>query len=86
MNSAHYQPTAVGLSNSRGLTCAGPFAVMIATAFIAGGAGGLIWVGSRDTSTSWYPWPSRTAAESLLIVAAAATGLAFVAWTSTALT
>jgi hypothetical protein len=61
-------------------------AAMIATAFIAGGAGGLIWVGNRDTSTSWYPWPSRTAATRLLIVAAAATGLAFVAWIFTALT
>jgi hypothetical protein len=61
-------------------------AAMIATAFIAGGAGGLIWVGNRDTGTSWYPWPPRTAATRLLIVAAAAAGLAFVVWVFTSLT
>jgi hypothetical protein len=64
----------------------GFLAAMIATAFIAGGAGGLILVGNRDTGTSWYPWPSRSAATRLLIVAAAAAGLALVAWIITALT
>jgi hypothetical protein len=61
-------------------------AAMIATAFIAGGAGGLIWVGNRDTSTSWYPWPSRTAATRLLTVAATAAGLALVTWIFTTTT
>ncbi len=59
---------------------------MIATAFIAGGAGGLIWVGNSDADTSWYPWPSRTAATSLLTIAAGAGGLALVAWIFTTVT
>jgi hypothetical protein len=59
---------------------------MIGIAFIAGGAGGLLLVANRDTATSWYPWPSRTAATRLLIVAAVAACLALVAWVFTTLT
>lgn len=59
---------------------------MIAIVVIAGGSGGLIWVGGSDSSTSWYPWPSRSAAAKLLMVAAGAAALAIVAWSFTALT
>jgi hypothetical protein len=53
---------------------------MVATAFIAGGAGTLLWIGKRDRDTSWYPWPSLTVATRLLSTAAIAAALALVAW------
>ena len=53
---------------------------MIATAFVAGAAGVVIWVGSRDRDTSWYPWPPTSIVRLLLWVAIAAAALALLTW------
>lgn len=52
---------------------------MVATAFIAGGTGMILWLGHHDGDTSWYPWPSLRIARGLLSIAAVAAALAFVA-------
>jgi hypothetical protein len=53
---------------------------LLAVAFIAGGAGLVVWVGNRDQGVSWYPWPSATVAARMLALAASTAALALVVW------
>ena len=53
---------------------------MIATAFVAAGVGVVVWVGTRDRGTTWYPWPPASVARLLLSIAVAAAALALLAW------
>jgi hypothetical protein len=54
--------------------------VMTATAFITGGVGFILGVGSRDPDISWYPRAPGTTVAGLLSVAALAAAIAFVTW------
>lgn len=60
--------------------------VLVGVAFVAGGAGAVVWVGKDDPGTTWYPWPSRGAAAGLMAIGAAAALLAAVAWTYATMT
>ena len=53
---------------------------VIATAFVAGAAGVVTWVGSQDRETSWYPWPPTSFVRQLLCVAIVAAALAVLTW------
>lgn len=57
--------------------------LLVTVAFVAGVSGAVIWAGRRDAGTSWYPWPSPTAAVRLMAVGAAAAVLAAVTWVFT---
>lgn len=59
----------------------GMVGVLVGVAFVAGGAGAIVWFGKDDPGTSsWYPWPSRRSAARLIAVGVAAALLAAVAW------
>jgi hypothetical protein len=60
--------------------------LLAAVAFIAGVSGLVFRLGRQDEGTTWYPWPTEGTANTLLVVAAGAAGLALVGWVFAVLT